>query len=135
MIHYSTNKKISADAYISLLKSNTLGERRPLNDKNRIEKMLENADLVVSAWDGGELVGVARSVTDFVYCCYLSDLSVRGEYQHQGIGIELIRQTRKCLQEGTSIILLAAPQAYEYYPHIGFTKHPSAWVLRYHEDI
>ncbi len=90
--------------------------------------MLANANLVVTAWDGGLLVGIARSVSDFSYCTYLSDLAVRVSHQQRGIGRELIRRTR--VQGGqATIILLAAPKAVDYYPRIGFTHHPQAWLL------
>ena len=105
-----------------------MGERRPLDDSACIEGMLKNADLLVTAWDGEQLVGIARSVTDFSYCCYLSDLAVDEAYQKQGIGRRLIRETEKALAQTCKIILLAAPQAVDYYPHIGFTRHPSAWT-------
>ncbi len=128
MITYQTDKAISPTQFIALLKKTSLGERRPLDDSVCIEGMLKNADLLVTAWDGEQLVGIARSVTDFSYCCYLSDLAVDEAYQKQGIGRRLIRETEKALAQTCKIILLAAPQAVDYYPHIGFTRHPSAWT-------
>ncbi len=128
MITYQTDKAISPTQFIALLKKTSLGERRPLDDSACIEGMLKNADLLVTAWDGEQLVGIARSVTDFSYCCYLSDLAVDEAYQKQGIGRRLIRETEKALAQTCKIILLAAPQAVDYYPHIGFTRHPSAWT-------
>lgn len=95
--------------------------------------MLANADLTVTAWEENRLVGVARSVTDFSYCCYLSDLAVDTDFQRQGIGRELIRQTTSLLGSKCKLILLAAPNASGYYPRIGFEKHPNAWVL--HRDV
>ena len=91
--------------------------------------MLENADLLCTAWDNGKLVGVARSVTDFEYCFYLSDLAVDESYQKQGIGRELIRLTQSRLGAKAKLILLSAPAAVEYYPKLGFAVHPSAWVI------
>ena len=91
--------------------------------------MLQHANLLCTAWDGSKLVGVARSVTDFEYCCYLSDLAVDEDYQKAGIGRELIRLTRSRLGNKAKIILLAAPAAEAYYPKIGFDAHKSAWVL------
>ena len=128
MITYQTDKAISPTQFIALLKKTSLGERRPLDDSACIEGMLKNADVLVTAWDGEQLVGIARSVTDFSYCCYLSDLAVDEAYQKQGIGRRLIRETEKALAQTCKIILLAAPQAVDYYPHIGFTRHPSAWT-------
>jgi len=95
--------------------------------------MLQNANLVVSAWEGDVLVGIARSITDFAYCTYLSDLAVRDSHQRAGIGVELMRRTQAGAPRAM-IVLLSAPQAVEYYPRVGFTAHPSAWVLREGEE-
>ena len=128
MIEYKTNVPISVEQFIELLNKTTLGARRPLGDEKRVAVMLHHADLLVTAWDGELLVGVARSVTDFAYCCYLSDLAVDEQYQKQGIGQQLIKYTKQALYPQAKIVLLAAPQAVEYYPHIGFMQHMSAWV-------
>jgi predicted N-acetyltransferase YhbS len=129
MIEYRFGNSITVDQMIDLYNASTLGERRPAGDRPRMAKMLENANLVVTAWDGDELVGIARSLTDFAYCTYLSDLAVRVSHQRQGIGKELIRRTQDLTGPDVKIILLAAPKAVDYYPRIGFTQHPSAWML------
>jgi predicted N-acetyltransferase YhbS len=90
--------------------------------------MLRNANLVVTAWDSDQLVGIARSLSDFVYCTYLSDLAVRLSHQRHGIGRELIRRTQQ-LGGQALLILLSAPKATGYYPRVGLTQHPSAWTL------
>lgn len=128
-IAYQVNREISADEFIEILSRSTLAERRPVDDRECIEAMLKNANLLVTAWDQDRLVGVARSVTDFSYCCYLSDLAVDLEYQKQGIGKRLIAETEQCLGPRCAMILLSAPAAVEYYPHIGFQHHPQAWIL------
>ena len=125
---YTTKKLISVESYVDLISSTSLKDRRPLNDYERIKQMLKNASLTVTAWDGNELVGIARSVTDFAYCCYVSDLAVRGNYQKKGIGKKLLQITKDNIHNNAKIILLAAPQAEEYYPHIGFEKHNAAFV-------
>ncbi|MCR5084198.1 MAG: GNAT family N-acetyltransferase [Succinivibrionaceae bacterium] len=128
-IEYSDSRPVSPEEYTALLETTTLGERRPLDDPGRVALMLRNASLTITAWRGGELVGIARTVTDLAYCCYLSDLAVRGDLQRQGIGRELIRQVQRRLHPKAKIILLAAPQARGYYPRLGFTQHGSAWTL------
>ena len=124
MIDYKINEPISVKQFIALLNKTTLGARRPLEDEKRVAAMLHHADLLVTAWDGEQLVGVARSVTDFAYCCYLSDLAV----DEQCIGLQLIEHTKQALHPQAKIVLLSAPQAVDYYPHIGFTQHMSAWT-------
>lgn len=134
MITYKTGNDLNLDDMIDLYRASTLGERRPIDERKRMQQMLSNANLVITAWDGSLLVGISRSMTDFVYATYLSDLAVRLSYQKNGIGKELIRRTQKAAPQA-SVILLSAPKAVEYYPHIGFAQHPSAWVLRPDEKI
>jgi len=128
-IRYQISQPITESEFVDLLKRSTLAERRPVEDSKCIQGMLENADLLCTAWHHDKLVGVARSVTDFEYCCYLSDLAVDESYQKQGIGRELIRLTQSRLGAKAKLILLSAPGAVEYYPKIGFDAHPSAWVI------
>lgn len=134
MITYRHGNDLDLDAVIELYRASTLGERRPVADRERMRLMLANANLVVTAWDDGQLVGIARSVTDFSYATYLSDLAVRLSHQKQGIGRELIRRTQALGGQAT-VILLSAPKAMEYYPRIGMKPHPSAWTLRAEETL
>jgi GNAT superfamily N-acetyltransferase len=129
LIDYRTGNDLDLDEVIDVYVDSTLGERRPVDDRARMDGMLRRANLVVTAWDADRLIGLARSVSDFHYATYLSDLAVRLSYQKRGIGIELIRRTQQAAPQAT-IILLAAPAAVEYYPRIGFTQHQSAWILR-----
>ena len=128
-IEYRVGNDLDLDEVIELYRASTLGERRPVDDRSRMADMLVHANLVVTAWDGSLLVGIARALTDFSYVGYLSDLAVRQSHWSQGIGKELIRKTRERMGPRSKIVLLAAPKAVDYYPRIGFTKHDSAWVL------
>jgi ribosomal protein S18 acetylase RimI-like enzyme len=125
---YQTEPSLTSDEFIDLLVRSTLAERRPVEDRDRIEAMLRNADLIVTARIEGRLVGVARAITDFVYCCYLSDLAVDETCQRQGIGKELMRRVAEAAGPQTKLILLAAPKAVDYYPKIGMVRHESCWV-------
>lgn len=129
MIDYRTGNDLDLDEVIEVYVESTLGERRPVDDRDRMAAMLREANLVITAWDGDRLVGIARSVSDFHYATYLSDLAVRLSHQRQGIGVELIRRTQAAAPQA-AVILLSAPAAVDYYPRIGFTRHESAWVLR-----
>lgn len=129
-IRYKINSKITADDYIDLLSKTSLGDRRPITNRQCIKGMLDNSNLIVSAWLDGKLIGVSRSVTDFFYCCYLSDLAVSEPFQKYGIGKKLINLTMEQLEPNCNLILLAAPEAISYYPKIGFTQHLSAWVKK-----
>jgi predicted N-acetyltransferase YhbS len=129
LIEYRTGKDLDLDEVIDVYVDSTLGERRPVGDRERMAGMLRHANLVISAWEDGRMVGIARSVSDFHYATYLSDLAVRLSHQKKGIGLELMRRTQATAPDAT-LILLAAPAAVGYYPRVGFTRHESAWVLR-----
>ncbi len=128
MITYQIEKNISVDEFREVLVNSTLGERRPVNNHETLSKMVEHGNLIVTARDNGKLIGIARSLTDFDYCTYLSDLAVDEKYQKMGIGKELIKQT-KLITPNAKLILLSAPKAVNYYPKIGMTRHEQCFVL------
>jgi GNAT superfamily N-acetyltransferase len=128
VIIYRVGNDLDLDAVIDVYVDSTLGERRPVAERERMQTMLDEANLVVTAWEGDQMVGISRSVTDWVYCTYLADLAVRLDYQSQGIGRELVRRTGQETPQAM-VILLAAPKAVDYYPKIGMTQHNSAWIL------
>lgn len=128
-IVYALEPELSAEEFRAILIASTLGERRPVDDPGRLDRMLRQADLIVTARDGRRLAGISRAITDFSYCCYLSDLAVDVAYQRQGIGKHLIAETHKAAGELTSLILVAAPAAEAYYPRIGMQQRPSCWTL------
>jgi len=127
IITYRIGNDLDIDAVITLYIASTLGRRRPVTDKDRMAAMLANASLVITAWDGNLLVGISRALSDFAYVTYLSDLAVRVSHQRMGIGKALVQRTRQAAPR-TKIVLLAAPAAVDYYPHIGFQHHPHAWL-------
>ncbi|MFE4856399.1 GNAT family N-acetyltransferase [Streptomyces sp. NPDC056670] len=113
---------------LALYRASTLAERRPVADVERFTKMLAGADLVVTARLDGRLIGIARSLTDGSYVTYLSDIAVDVAYQRKGVGRDLIRATQEAAPRA-KLVLLSAPAAVDYYPHIGFKRHESAWTL------
>ena len=128
-IRYQYGNDLDLDQVIELYNASTLGERRPVDDRLVMSDMLRHANLVVTAWDGDLLVGIARTLTDFSYVGYLSDLAVKASHQRKGIGIQLVQKTREKMGPRSMLVLLAAPKAVEYYSKIGFTKHNSAWTI------
>ncbi|MGZ4055367.1 MAG: GNAT family N-acetyltransferase [Bacteroidia bacterium] len=127
-IQFKINSKISAEEVIKVFKSS--GINRPVDDVKRIQAMLDNSNLIVSAYDGIELIGIARSVTDYHYCCYLSDLAVKKEYQKSGIGKALIELTQNTIGDQTMLLLLSADPALEYYPKVGFEKVENGFIIK-----
>ncbi|MBL3558396.1 GNAT family N-acetyltransferase [Marinobacter denitrificans] len=128
-IDFKVNEPVSTDQFIGLLESSTLGERRPIQDRACMEGMVANSNLIVSAWDGSALVGIARSVTDFHYACYLSDLAVHKNYQKSGLGKRMQSITQEQLGPRCKLILISAPAANSYYGPIGYTHNDRCWVL------
>ena len=128
-ITYALAPELSPFEFIDLLRRSTLAARRPVDDLDTIEKMLANADVIVTASVEGKLVGVSRAISDFGYCTYLSDLAVERDFQRHGIGRELIKRTHEAAGLNTMLILLAAPDARTYYPHIGMKQHESCWII------
>lgn len=129
MIEYRDDCRPGLDEARDLYHASTLGERRPIDDDTRFSAMLAHANLIVTAWEGELLVGISRCVTDFVWTTYLADLAVRLSHQRAGIGKELIRRSQAAAPQA-KLLLLAAPAAERYYPHIGFQHFPQAWLLR-----
>ncbi len=134
-IEYKINTPVSADQFIELLRKSTLGERRPIDDRECMEGMVKNSNLMVSAWDGEKLIGIARSMTDFHYACYLSDLAVDKDYQGMGVGKKLQAITQEQLGPKCKLILIAAPAANSYYEYLGYTNNPRCWVLEREQTI
>jgi predicted GNAT superfamily acetyltransferase len=128
-IEYKINSPISTDEFIDLLQRSTLAERRPVHDRECMAGMIANSNLIVSAWNNDTLVGIARSVTDFHYACYLSDLAVCASLQKTGIGKQLQIITQAQLGPHCKLILIAAPAANAYYERIGYSHNPRCWVL------
>lgn len=128
-IDYAVEPELSADAFIDVLERSGLAERRPVGDRPRVEAMLRNAGLIITARHEGRLVGIARSITDFVYCCYLSDLAVDRALQGHGIGKELMRRTRDAMGPGTMCLLLSAPKAISFYEQAGLKRHEQAFLF------
>lgn len=109
---------------------NSSGINRPTTDKERITKMYSNSNLIVTAWDKDKLVGISRSLSDFCYCCYLSDLAVRKEYQKYGIGKKLISLTKDNIGDQVMLLLLSAKTAMDYYPKVGFQKVDNGFIIK-----
>lgn len=129
-ISYALEPDLSAEEFREILVSSTLAERRPAQDLNRLAKMLRHADIVVTARDEGKLIGISRAITDFSYCCYLSDLAVHTNYQGHGVGKTLIGRTHEIAGLHTGLFLVSAPAAEGYYPKIGLQKFPCFGIPR-----
>lgn len=128
-IAYQLEPDLSVDEFIDLLVRSTLGERRPIHDRKAMSGMLSHASVLATARHDHMLVGVSRALTDFSYCTYLADLAVDTSFQRQGIGKQLIHRTHEAAGLHTMLVLLSAPKAESYYPHIGLEAHRSCWII------
>lgn len=128
-IRYSLNPGLDLDDVIAIYRASGLGERRPVDCRESMEQMYEESNLIVAAHFEEKLIGIARTLTDHCFVAYLADLAVDKVFQKRGVGKELIQQTRQALKPECLLVLLSAPAAVEYYPHIGFEKHHAAFIL------
>ena len=129
-VTYAVEDALSPDEFIDVLRRSGLAERRPVDDAARIARMVENADLTVTARDGdGVLIGVSRCITDFAYCCYCSELAVDAAWQGRGIGRELMRCSHAAAGPETTFLLTSAPQAMSYYPRAGLEKFENCFGI------
>jgi predicted N-acetyltransferase YhbS len=133
-IVYARELTLHPDEFIDVLRRSTLAERRPVDDMEKIRSMCQNANLIVTARLDGKLVGIARSLTDFAFCTYLSDLAVDESLQREGIGKRLIKET-KLHSPQAKLILLAAPAAVNYYPKIGMQRHEHCFLINDVNDL
>lgn len=127
MIEYRKNIALNPADVIRVFDSS--GIRRPTGDPARIARMFATSNLILSAWDSNKLVGLARALTDFSYCCYLSDLAVDRDFQKRGIGRELIRRIHVEIGEEVSLILLSARGTMSYYPNLGFARIENGFII------
>lgn len=127
MITYSNNKEEAAKDVAQVFERS--GIKRPYEDHERIQRMIDHANVLITAWDEGKMVGVARAITDYSYCCYLSDLAVDIAYQKHGIGKELVERVQLEVGEECSVVLLSSLGAVDFYPRIGFEKSERAFVI------
>jgi ribosomal protein S18 acetylase RimI-like enzyme len=128
MITYQINAPLTVDDVIRVFRNS--GIRRPIDQPDRIQEMIEHANLIVSAWDGQKLIGIGRALTDFSFCCYLSDLAVDRDYQRSGIGRALVNEVLEQIGDRCSLILLSAPEAMEYYPKLGFEEIKNGFMIK-----
>ena len=130
---YAAEPDLGVEAFCRVLVESGLGDGRPLNDLERMGRMLAEADLVVTAHLGsatGALVGVARCITDFCWCCYLSELAVARQAQGLGVGAGLIAAVRAELGPQVSLILASMPEAVGFYERIGMPRLSDAFWYR-----
>lgn len=128
-LFFQPEPDLSTEEFISVLQRSTLAERRPVDDRDQIHGMLQHATRIITARnEAGLLIGVSRAISDLHYCTYLSDLAVDEAFQGLGIGKQLIQETHKACGLHTNLLLLAAPKAETYYPHIGMRPHNSCWI-------
>lgn len=128
MIEYQHNLPLEPKDIVRVFDSS--GITRPTHDLARIARMFAGANLVISAWSDGVMVGICRALTDHSYCCYISDLAVAEDFQKLGIGKRLIQEVRDTVGDEVSIIIVSNPNAVSYYPKVGFSKTETGYIIK-----
>jgi ribosomal protein S18 acetylase RimI-like enzyme len=135
-ILYAREPSLDVAEFRRVLVESGLGATRPIDDEPRLKAMLSAADLILTArleQPGYPLVGVARGVTDFAWCCYLSELAVSASAQGLGIGKGLLDEARRQLGPTVSLILASMPNAVGFYERVGMARLPDTfWYRREH---
>ena len=129
MIHYTTEKSVDIEQVIHLYKQSFIELKRPVEDKLKMEALIDHANVIITAWDNKTLVGICRGFSDFNFVTYISDLAVLKDYQTQGIGKELLAKVKDFTDHSTRLVLLSNVSANTYYEKLGFSRHDRAWVL------
>lgn len=129
-IHYHTDRRVDVASFKDILERSGLAQRRPVGDPGRLERMLGAYNLVITAWDGDLLVGIATCWTDYAHSAYLADLAVDASRQHSGIGKQLVYLARDTVGPQVTLILLSAPAAVDYYPKIGMERFEHCFIFR-----
>ena len=126
-ITYSTTDVPGADEVANLLRAG--GFNRPLDDLTRVERMLRNADVIVTARDGDTLVGIVRGLADYAVYALVTELAVAASYKRMGIGRELLRRFREQASEECTIILHSSEEGHAFYGHLGWDNLTRSWRL------
>ena len=131
-VAYAREPDLPLADFARVLEESGLGATRPLGDLERLGRMLTQANLVMTArrGPGGELLGVARCVTDFSWCCYVSELAVGRAAQGLGVGRGLLDAAQAELGPEVSVILLSMQDAVGFYERIGMARQDDAFAFR-----
>jgi ribosomal protein S18 acetylase RimI-like enzyme len=129
-IVYAQEQALSAEDYIAVVGSTYMRERRPVGNPQRLGRILAGSNMIVTAREDGEIVGVLRGISDGEWVCYVADLAVRDGHQRKGVGTGLLDTCKTILGAGMGIVLVAYPEAVEYYRKIGMGEMPAFYIDR-----
>src|SRR5919108_1956575 len=124
-VRYARESALDVSEFRRVLVESGLAATRPVDDEPRLRAMLTSADLIVTArldQPGAALVGLARGITDFVWCCYLAELAVSASAQGLGIGKGLLDEARRQLGPRVSLVLFSVPEAVGFYERVGMER-------------
>ena len=134
MITFQVEKELALEEYVFILEDSGLGKRRPMEDREHLNRMIKGSNLLVTARENGNLVGFLRGLSDFCYRCFIADLAVAKAHQGKGIGREILKFTRSLAPEAR-LILFAAEDAEPFYQKLGFKPHERCYQLKPGETL
>jgi ribosomal protein S18 acetylase RimI-like enzyme len=129
-IVYAQEQSLSAEDYATVVGSTYMRDRRPVANLERTRRILMGSNMIVTAREDGEIVGVLRGISDGEWVCYVADLAVRDGHQRKGIGTDMLNECKRILGPGMGIVLVAYPEAVDYYKKIGMGEMPAFYIDR-----
>ena len=90
------------------------------NYPDKLQIAIRNSDKVISAWDGGKLVGLINALSDGIMTAYFHYLLVRPEYQSKGIGERLVTTILSEYKDYARKVLIAYDKEIPFYQKCGF---------------
>lgn len=117
---------ISSDEFLEMVES--VGWKTYSHEQ--VDKALNNTMYKVKAIVNDKLVGIGRVVGDFSIVCMLSDICVKPEFQGNGIGLKIVNELKRLVEDGVKeeekmqIELTPTAGNEEFYKKAGFKYKP-----------
>jgi ribosomal protein S18 acetylase RimI-like enzyme len=129
-IIYAQEQSLSAEDYATVLGSTYMRDRRPIANVERTRKILAGSNMIVTAREDSAIVGLLRGISDGEWVVYVADLVVHADHQRKGIGTGLLDECKRIIGPGMGIVLVAYPEAQDYYRRIGMGEMPAFYIDR-----
>lgn len=130
-IRFETGKTFDRGQLLALYED--AGWTAYTEEPERLERAIANSTRVVSAWDGAQLIGLVRVLSDGEHVVYAQDLLVLREYRRQGLGTALLRRALQPFEHVRQTVLVAdnSPEMRAFYRAQGFENASRAGMAAF----